>query len=228
MNALVVLSGGQDSATCLGIALNENDKVSAIAFDYGQRHKVELQCAKKLCKKHKVDLKIVKLDFMKTLVTSALTTEDEEVDAAHPDKSNLPASFVPNRNALFLTLAHAYAQEIGAVNVYTGVCQTDYSGYPDCRDVFIRNMQRTLNDGYETTVYFRTPMMFIDKAETFQLAEDFDFLEDVIELSHTCYNGDRDKKHDWGYGCGQCPACKLREAGYEKFIAYKKLTADEN
>ena len=131
--ALVVLSGGQDSVTCLGIALSlHNTNVKAIGFTYGQRHRIEIECAKKLCKLLEVDYKVIDISFLGELVTSALTGEGD-VNDPHARLKNLPASFVPNRNALFLTIAHAYAQEFEARTIYTGVCQTDYSGYPDCR-----------------------------------------------------------------------------------------------
>lgn len=214
--AVVVLSGGQDSMTCLGVALEQYRDVSAIGFSYGQKHKVELQQAAHLCAKHGVPFRVVGLDFLPSLVTSALTG-DGEVGQPHPYKTGLPSSFVPNRNALFLTLAHAYAQEIKAQTLITGVCQTDFSGYPDCRRVFIDHLETALNVGYETGITISTPLMDIGKAETFALAERVGILEDVLELSHTCYNGDRNHRHVWGYGCGTCPACELRSAGFTKF-----------
>ena len=220
--AVVVLSGGQDSVTCLGLALRAFDKVTAICFDYGQRHKIELECAKRVCEKHDVPFTLVKMPFMASLVTSALTGEGD-VSAEHAHKPGLPASFVPNRNALFLTLAHAHAQEVGATAIYTGVCQTDYSGYPDCRASFIELLENALNIGYETDIEIITPLMNATKAETFELAADVGFLDEVINDSHTCYNGVR-KEHDWGHGCGECPACKLRQKGWEE---YQKALTEE-
>lgn len=214
--AVVVLSGGQDSVTCLGIALARFKTVYAIGFDYGQTHAVELNCAKHVCEDHGVPFKLVTLGFMEDLVTTNLIG-DGDVNEAHENKPNLPSSFVPNRNALFLTLAHAHAQEVGATHIYTGVCQTDYSGYPDCREVFVTHLQLALNIGYETDITILTPLMNVDKAGVFAIAEEFDFLETVVNHSHTCYNGVRNKKFCWGYGCGECPACKLREAGWEEF-----------
>lgn len=216
--ALVILSGGQDSVTCLGVALKAHVKVQAISFRYGQRHAIELDCAADLCEKLKVPHKIVDLDFFGSFVTSALTGKGN-VNDAHPSNPDLPASFVPNRNALFLTLAHAYAQEIGARVMYAGMCETDYSGYPDCRNRFIRNMEHTLNGGYLTNIAIATPLMELTKAQTFKLADDVGFLTKVIEDSHTCYNGDHLNFHPWGFGCGKCGACGLRKAGYEEFIA---------
>lgn len=223
--ALVVLSGGQDSVTCLGQALAIYEKVHAISFNYDQRHAVELKSAGLLCSKYNVPQKVVHLPFLPDLVTSALTGQGE-VGLPHAYKPGLPSSFVPCRNALFLTLAHAHAQEIKANVIFTGVCQTDYSGYPDCRNDFINALQTALNIGYETDIHFITPMMWLTKAETFALAERFNFLEEVLHNSHTCYKGNHDKWNEWGYGCGECPACELRKKGWEEFQNMKKAGYD--
>lgn len=215
--AVVVLSGGQDSVTCLGVALKEYDKVYAIGFRYGQKHNVELIQAAKVCEKHNVEFVIHDIPSLALLGDSALTT-DGDVSQKHHRDATLPASFVPNRNALFLVIAHAFAQKVGAETLITGVCQTDYSGYPDCRQAFISQLERALNIGYNTSIIIETPLMYMNKAETFVMAQQCGFLEDVIELSHTCYNGERTERHDWGYGCGKCPACELRKKGYEEFI----------
>lgn len=223
-HALVVLSGGQDSVTCLGYALRFCKKVSAISFIYGQRHAIELQYARELCVKYNVEQKIVDLSFMASLVTSALTGQGS-VNDPHPNKPGLPASFVPNRNALFLTVAHAHAQEIKADTVLIGTCQTDYSGYPDCRSEFISRMNHALNTGSETDIRIATPLMNITKGDTFALAADVGFLDEVINMSHTCYNGDHETKHEHGFGCGHCPACQLREKGfaeYKEIIDFRK------
>jgi 7-cyano-7-deazaguanine synthase len=217
--ALVVLSGGQDSVTCLGLAIECHgaENVSAIGFTYGQNHEVEIDQAHSICSEFNIDYQVIDISFLKGTVTSALTSGGD-VNAAHPNMPNLPASFVPNRNALFLTISHAVAQEIKARYVYTGVCQTDYSGYPDCREVFIDGLQSALNTGYECDIRFITPLMYMTKAQTFELAEQVGFLETVINESHTCYNGHRGTTHDWGKGCGECGACKLREKGYLEFL----------
>lgn len=223
-HALVVLSGGQDSVTCFGYGLKYFKKVSAISFLYGQRHAVELQCARALCEKYNVDQKIVDLSFLADVVTSALTGKGNVGDP-HAHKPGLPSSFVPNRNALFLTVAHAHAQEIGADTLLTGVCQTDYSGYPDCRRDFIVALQQTLNLGYQTKIQIATPLMSLTKGETFALAEDVGFLSEVLVGSHTCYNGDHEATNIWGFGCGHCPACELRAKGwaeYQEILDYKK------
>lgn len=214
---LVVLSGGQDSVTCLVKALCEGEfEVHAIGFKYGQKHATELECAQQICNKFSVPFTIHEIPSLVLLADSALTTAGD-VGAVHHRDASLPASFVPNRNALFLTIAHAYAQKIGAERIVTGVCQTDYSGYPDCRQEFVNALERALNVGYNTNILIETPLMYMNKAETFVMAEQCGFLEDVIEMSHTCYNGERDTRHDWGYGCGKCPACELRKKGWEEY-----------
>lgn len=229
--AVVVLSGGQDSMTCLALALSRHAIVYAVSFDYGQRHAVELEQAEKIAKNANVPFRLVDVRSFGELVTSALTdtsdTDDESVSGQHPRNDNLPASFVPNRNALFLTIAHAVAQEVEAGYLYTGVCQTDYSGYPDCRHNFIMAMETALNIGYETDISIVTPMMYLDKAETFAMADRLGVLSDVIELSHTCYNGDR-SPHEWGAGCGHCPACKIRARGYTEFVARRAEAAGDH
>ena len=215
-SALVVLSGGQDSVTCLGVAMAKHPAVEAIGFNYGQRHCIEIKQARKICENHNIKFTVIDIAFLGGLVRSALTGEGE-FSESHPDYENLPSSFVPARNAIFLTLTHALAQTIRATHVYTGTCETDFSGYPDCRDAFIKNLRDTLNQGYETNIEIVTPLMFKDKAATFALAEEYGVLYDVLEYSHTCYEGDRKIRHEWGYGCGKCPACQLRAKGWEKF-----------
>jgi 7-cyano-7-deazaguanine synthase len=222
MKALVVLSGGQDSMTCLGVALRVCKQVEAISFDYGQRHKVELEHAEELCRDLNIPWIKIKIDFLKDLVTSALLETESDVGANHQYKPGLPASFVPNRNALFLTIAHAYAQEINAEVIYAGMCQTDYSGYPDCRAIFIQAFQKALNVGYETGIIIETPLMDLTKAQTFALAEEVGFLDIVLTRSVTCYNGAVNKWQEWGFGCGECPACLLRAKGWNEFQQLKK------
>jgi len=215
------LSGGQDSVTCLGLALKEYDKVYCISFDYGQKHSIELTQAQLICDMVKVPLVIMTIPALAQLGDSALIGTDGDVTEAHPFNKDLPASFVPNRNALFLTTAHAYAQQVGAGTIITGVCETDYSGYPDCREIFIEHLQATLNIGYLTNINIRTPLMHLTKAQTFALADEVGFLDTVIDHSHTCYNGKRDVKWMWGRGCGKCPACELRAKGWLEFLENK-------
>lgn len=215
-NALVILSGGQNSTTCLGVAFKTNTNVAAISFDCGH-HSAELSAAKLICEAKHIPWTCVDLPFFNDLITSALLNHAMDVSAEHGYKPNLPASFVPNRNALFITLAHAYAQEIQADYIYTGVCQIDYSSYPDCQKIFIDRLNDALNIGYETSIQIIAPLMDLTKAETFRLAEDVGILDAVIEFSVTCYRGDVSKVNDWGYGCGECPACVLRSKGWEEY-----------
>lgn len=220
--ALVVFSGGQDSTTCLGWALKRFAHVRAITFDYNQRHRIELNAAKMICDSHRIPHKVVKLgDLLSSLVTSALIGTGD-TSLPHPYKSGLPASFVPCRNALFFTLAHAHAQEIKAEALVTGVCQTDYSGYPDCREDFVRQLAVALNIGYQTKIEILAPLMHLTKWQTFELADEVDFLHEVLKYSHTCYEGNRTHFHEWGFGCGKCPACKLRSKGYNEWVEFRQ------
>lgn len=218
LKPLVLLSGGQDSITALGVIIDLAGKqhVQCVSFDYGQKHKVELECAKEICKKYNLPHHVFSTDILSQLGDSALTTNGD-VNQKHPRFNNLPASFVPNRNMFLLTVAHGLAQKLGLNMIVAGFCQTDYSGYPDCRQEFMLSMESTLYLSSFTNVSIFTPLMYLTKAQTFDQAERVGFLEDVIELSHTCYNGDREHKHDWGYGCGECPACKLRKKGWEEY-----------
>lgn len=219
---VLVLSGGQDSVTCLGLAVQEFKHVHAIAFSYGQTHSVELGCAQRICEHFEnVTFEIIPLDVLTYLGNSALIEgHPGSVNDEHATKKGLPASFVPNRNAMFLTIAHAYAQKVGACCVITGVCETDYSGYPDCRRDFIDAIAHALNIGSDSEVEIVTPLMYLTKADTFHLAEEYMFLDFVLNDSHTCYNGKRDGEfhHEWGHGCGECPACELRKKGFEEFL----------
>jgi 7-cyano-7-deazaguanine synthase len=228
---VVIFSGGQDSTTCLYWAYKKfgKENVEAMTFNYGQKHSVELDQAKKICEMNGTKLTIVDISFLGTIVESALTSNG---DVNEKNAQGLPASFVPNRNQLFITLAHSYAQKIGAKNLVTGVCQTDYSGYPDCREEFIYEIQRATNlgafgaiidehgtilPGTNDAIIIHTPLMDLTKAETFKLAKQVNALDEVIEHSHTCYNGDRSNKHEWGYGCDNCPACELRKKGWKEY-----------
>ena len=217
MKALVVFSGGQDSTTCLGWAKNRYDSIEAITFNYGQKHKIEIEQSKKICEYFHIPQHIISMDFLKYISDSALISEGN-VNEMHPRLKHLPASFVPNRNAVFLTIAHALAQKNGAEVLVTGVCQTDFSGYPDCRLPFIRKMQDALWIGSECFIKIETPLMNLIKAEIFKMAEQEGVLDIILNMSHTCYNGIQ-KKNDWGFGCGECPACKLRKKGWNEFIS---------
>ncbi len=216
-SALVVFSGGQDSTTCLGWAKNRFDKVETLTFDYGQKHRVEIYQAKKIAKNLGVDNFVLSIDAFSQLNDSALIDGSLDISSSHKHKPNLPASFVPNRNAIFFTLAHAFAQKQGIKNIITGINQTDYSGYPDCRMNFIEALELALNLGSESDIRFHYPLINLTKAQTFELAKKEDILELVLNESHTCYNADHTTKHEWGYGCGECPACILRKKGWEDY-----------
>jgi 7-cyano-7-deazaguanine synthase len=226
--ALVLLSGGQDSATCLAWALDRYAHVETIGFDYGQRHAVELSCrvpflaalrdrypkwSRRLGDDHLVDLGLIK-----TLSDTALTRDSEIAMGAN----GLPTTFVPGRNLLFFTVAAAVAYRRGLRVLVGGMCETDYSGYPDCRDDTLKALQVALNLGMDRRFVVETPLMWIDKAATWRLAESLigaGFVELIIEHTHTCYLGDRTHRYAWGYGCGECPACRLRANGYSQYRA---------
>ena len=215
--ALVVFSGGQDSTTCLGWAKNRFEYVESITFDYGQKHRVEIAQAEKIANILGIKNTLLSLDAFSQLNDSALIDSTQDIGAHHRTHTNLPASFVPNRNAIFFTLAHAFAQKQGINHIIIGVNQTDYSGYPDCREPFVKALELALNLGSEASITFHYPLMHLTKAETFELSQKEGVLELVLNESHTCYNGNHEEKHAWGYGCGECPACILRKAGWETY-----------
>jgi len=224
--ALVLFSGGQDSTTCLAWALERYARVDTVGFDYGQRHAVELACRPRVLARLREafpawseklgDDHVVDLSLLKHIGDSALTREVE----IRMQAGGLPNTFVPGRNILFFTAAAALAYRRDVRALVAGMCETDYSGYPDCRDDTIKALQVTLNLGMEKRFLLETPLMWIDKAGTWRLAEQLGgeaLLDIVTEDTHSCYLGDRTRRHPWGYGCGACPACELRAAGYAKF-----------
>lgn len=210
--AVVVFSGGQDSTTCLVQALKEFDEVHAITFDYGQRHRLEIEVAQALADKLAVAAhKVMDVGLLNELAISSLTRDD--IPVSHELQENgLPNSFVPGRNILFLTLAGIYAYQIGAQTVITGVCETDFSGYPDCRNDFVKAMNSALVQGMDRDLEIRTPLMWLNKAETWAMADQNDALELVRNETLTCYNG------IIGDGCGGCPSCDLRKAGLTDYL----------
>jgi 7-cyano-7-deazaguanine synthase len=229
-SALVLFSGGQDSTVCLAWALEHFAHVETIGFDYGQRHAVELAVRGRLregmaaldeaWKAGLGEDHLIRLDALYAVSETALTREIE-IEIA---KDCLPTTFVPGRNLIFLSFAGALAYRRGARHIVAGMCETDYSGYPDCRDATVKAMQVALGLGLGREVTLHTPLMWIDKAGTFALAEELGgeaFLELVVEGSHSCYLGDRTHRHDWGYGCGACPACQLRARGFNEFMQRK-------
>lgn len=208
--ALVVLSGGQDSATCLFWAMDKFgiENVSAITYDYGQRHRIELDCARRVAQFAGVPITRIPIDTFSALGGDALTDSGIDVEDEIESESGLPNTFVPGRNLVFLTFAAAYAWRKGIENIVTGVAQTDYSGYPDCREETIEALQRTLRLGMESSVRIHTPLMHLSKKQTVELAVALGAL-DAMALTHTCYNGERPP-------CGHCPACQLRAKGFEE------------
>jgi 7-cyano-7-deazaguanine synthase len=226
--ALVLFSGGQDSTVCLAWALERFARVETIGFDYGQRHRAELE-ARPRVRSHLLGLRpdwaprlgedhVVRLDALGDVSDTALTREV----AIEIGASGLPTTFVPGRNLVFFAFAGALAYRRGARHLVAGMCETDFSGYPDCRDDTVKAMQLALNLGMERRFVIHTPLMWIDKAATFALAHAIggDALVDLlVQHTDTCYLGDRTKRHDWGYGCGQCPACRLRADGFAKWKA---------
>jgi 7-cyano-7-deazaguanine synthase len=224
--AIVLFSGGQDSTVCLAWALERFSRVETIGFDYGQRHAIELSVRARLREKMSAltsgwaarlgDDHMIKLDALAAISDTALTRQT----AIEIADSGLPTTFVPGRNLMFFCFAGALAYRRGARHLVAGMCETDYSGYPDCRDDTIKAMQVALTLGLDKRVAIHTPLMWIDKAETFALAVEIGgdaFLDLLIEESHSCYLGDRTRRHEWGYGCGTCPACQLRAHGFAKF-----------
>ncbi len=227
-SALVLFSGGQDSTTCLADALTRYEHVETLGFDYGQRHSVELDARKQVLSQLRAQFPqwaprlgedhLLTLDVLRQIGGSSLT--DDVAFAMQAD--GLPNSFVPGRNLLFLTLAGALAYRRGLQVIVTGVCETDFSGYPDCRDDTMKAMQVALNLGLERRLRIATPLMWIDKAQTWQMAQDLGgqlLVDLIVEHTHSCYQGTREVLHDWGYGCGECPACELRAKGWAKYKA---------
>ena len=217
--ALVLFSGGQDSATCLAWSRQRFERVVTVGFDYGQTHKVELECRDIVLKKLNPDGEdhLLSLPILNELSETALTRDM----AITMQENGLPSTFVPGRNIMFFTVAAMLAYRLGIADLVAGVCETDFSGYPDCRDAFVQSMATSLAIGMDTAMQIHTPLMFIDKAASWQMAHDLGGSE-LVELirtdTHTCYRGVRDALHDWGYGCGACPACELRQAGYKKWV----------
>ena len=233
-NAIVLFSGGQDSAVCLAWALNRFESVETIGFRYGQRHEIELDIRQEFLARLRQsngalaarlgDDHVCDISALGTLSETALTRDMEIATEA----SGLPNTFVPGRNLIFFTLAGALAWRRGARVLVGGMCETDYSGYPDCRRDTLDAQQTAMSLGMDVNIRIDTPLMYIDKADTWAMANDLggDALVDLItEHTHTCYLGDRSKRHDWGYGCGACPACELRANGWHKWRARQDALA---
>jgi len=225
-SALVLFSGGQDSTTCLAWALDRYERVETIGFDYGQRHCVELDCRRRILQRlradypswgarlgedHSLDLKLL------GQISDTAMTSEKQIEF---EQNGLPNTFVPGRNLLFFTFAAALAYRRGLSVLVGGMCETDYSGYPDCRDNTLKTLQVALSLGMDMPLVIETPLMWLDKKQTWELAKDLGdtrLVELIQEETHTCYVGDRQHRHIWGYGCNDCPACELRRTGFEAF-----------
>jgi 7-cyano-7-deazaguanine synthase len=225
--ALVLFSGGQDSTTCLMLALEKFDEVYTVGFEYGQKHSIEMECRHKILQsierikpnwqnKLKLD-HIFNLDFLSNVNTTSLT---HDVEISHNDK--YPNTFVPGRNLIFLNIASTIAYKYEIEHLVTGICETDFSGYPDCRDNTIKALQVALNLGLDKKIIIDTPLMWINKCETWELTNELagkKGIDYIIKETHTCYKGDRSTLYTWGYGCNACPACDLRKRGYVEFAS---------
>ncbi len=208
--AIVVFSGGQDSTTCLFWALEQFDEVEAVTFEYGQRHIAELDCAKEICEELNIPHHILDMSLLNQLAPNALTRTDIKITE---EAGELPSTFVPGRNLLFLSFAGVLAKQLDAKHLITGVSETDFSGYPDCRDGFMKSLNVTLNLSMDETFVIHTPLMWLDKMKVWELSDQLNAFEFVKTRTLTCYNGVKSS------GCGTCPACVLRQKGLEQYEA---------
>lgn len=211
--AVVVFSGGQDSTTCLFWALQNFREVEAVTFNYNQRHKLEIEVAESIARELGVNHHLLDMNLLNQLAPNALTRDDIEIKQ---EDGQLPSTFVPGRNLVFLSFATILAKQINARHIITGVCETDFSGYPDCRDVFIKSLNVTLNLSMDEQFVIHTPLMWLDKAETWELADQLNALDFVRTKTLTCYNG------IMADGCGECPACILRKKGLDSYLERKE------
>lgn len=212
--ALVVFSGGQDSTTCLFWAMKKFGDVVAVTFDYGQRHSLEIECAKKIAKEFNIEHHILDMNLLNQLAPNALTRDDIKIE--YGENGAPPSTFVEGRNHLFFSFAAVMAKVRGINHIVVGVSQTDFSGYPDCRDAFVKSLNVTLNLAMDYEFVIHTPLMWIDKAETWEMADKLGKLDYIREKTLTCYNG------IIGDGCGECPSCKLRRAGLDAYLKKKE------
>lgn len=226
--ALVLFSGGQDSTVCLAWALSKFEHVETIGFDYGQRHRIELECRLTVLERMREAFpqwserlgedRVIDLSWLGQISDCALTEER----AIELNENGLPNTFVPGRNLVFFLISSAVAYRRGLSTLVGGMCQTDFSGYPDCREDTLKALQVATNLGMASNFRFETPLMWIDKTETFELGEQLGgkkLLEIIVRDTHTCYTGDRSHEHEWGFGCGECPACDLRKHGWKNYIS---------
>lgn len=235
--ALVLFSGGQDSTVCLAWALSKFDHVETIGFDYGQRHRIELECRLSVLDQFKDQFpqwasklgedRVIDLSWLGQISDCALT-EERQIELS---ANGLPNTFVPGRNLVFFLISSAIAYRRGLDTLVGGMCQTDFSGYPDCREDTLKALQVATNLGMASSFRFETPLMWIDKADTYALGNTLGgtaLLNIIQEYTHTCYMGDRKQRHEWGYGCGTCPACELRKNGWEKYKLQSNQTLENH
>lgn len=235
--ALVLFSGGQDSTVCLAWALSKFDHVETIGFDYGQRHRIELECRLSVLDQFKDQFpqwasklgedRVIDLSWLGQISDCALT-EERQIELS---ANGLPNTFVPGRNLVFFLISSAIAYRRGLDTLVGGMCQTDFSGYPDCREDTLKALQVATNLGMASSFRFETPLMWIDKADTYALGNTLGgtaLLNIIQEYTHTCYMGDRKQRHEWGYGCGACPACELRKNGWEKYKLQSNQTLENH
>ncbi|MGE7602310.1 7-cyano-7-deazaguanine synthase QueC [Peribacillus sp. NPDC097675] len=214
--AVVVFSGGQDSTTCLFWAMERFDEVEVVTFDYNQRHSLEIECARDIAKELGIPHHVLDMSLLNQLAPNALTRRD--IAVVDGVDGELPSTFVPGRNLLFMSFAGVLASQIGAKHIVTGVCETDFSGYPDCRDVFIKSLNVTLNLSMDQNFVIDTPLMWLNKEETWEMADKLGAFDFVREKTLTCYNG------IMADGCGQCPACKLRKNGLDDYLSRRQVS----
>lgn len=220
--ALVLLSGGQDSTTCLFWAVEHFEKVHAVVFDYGQRHSIEIAQARRIASLANIKPVVLKVHSLAELGGSSLVDQSMALPQGAPAPEEVPNTFVPGRNLIFLSLAAALAYKLGVNNIVAGVCETDSSNYPDCTQGFIDSAERTISLAMGRSFELHAPLMNLDKAGIWLLAAELGCLDVVISDSHTCYKGDHSTLHPWGYGCGQCAACELRMKGFYRAFPDRK------
>lgn len=218
MKSIVVFSGGQDSTTCLLKALHEGDEVIALSFNYRQKNCVELTCANKICELLNVEHRTLDISSVMDAISDTPYLRGEELSGKSSLDESLPSTWVPNRNLLFAVLAHSFAAKMGFDKIILGVNSVDYSGYPDCRPEFVESLRKVLGLSVPgKTIQVDCPLLHLSKEEIWGLANSLGKLSFITQYTHTCYNGDHQTWHEWGYGCGECDACKIRKSSFEEF-----------
>lgn len=220
MKSVVIFSGGQDSTTCLLSSLKENEETIALSFDYGQKNKVELECADTICSKLGVKHTVLNVsDIFHSMTAAPYLSDNGVLGGKSSLDGSLPSTWIPNRNMMFIVIAYSLALKLRYDKIVTGVNSIDYSGYPDCRPAFIDSLRETLALSVPAKkIIIDTPLINLTKAQIWQLANSIGGLEFIKEYTHTCYNGDHTTRNEWGYGCGECDSCRIRKSSYEEFL----------